>query len=142
MLNTLSFVLSLTQSSTTELLADGAHLVQMILDNNAAYAGQLDKLTETSIPVVVDEALISFKQHKELNMSANTELVAGILQQWLINYLCKRLLQLMTPEALVTNHKKLPNHYINHYLNQQSHFCLKDAVVGYHGNLVQEWNPK
>ena len=46
------------------------------------------------------------------------------------------------PKALVTNHKKLPNHYINHYLNQQSHFCLKDAVVGYHGNLVQEWNPK
>ena len=113
--------------------------MQMFLDNKALYADQLRDLAVADIPHVVDEALTYLKQDEELHMSANTELVTGLLQQWLVMYLCKRLLQLMTPEALVTNHEKLPNHYISHYFNQQSHFSLKDTIVRYYSNL---WSPK
>lgn len=136
-------VLSLIQSSAAELLADGAHIEQLVLDNKTTHAGQLKDLAEVDIPEVVDEAMTFLKQDGvELDMTANTEIVTVLVQQWLITYLCKRLLQLMTPEALVTNHKKLPNHYISHYLNQQSHFSLKGVIVSYHSNLVQEWSAK
>ena len=114
----------------------------MILDYKTMYAGQLKDLAEADIPDVIDEAMIFLKQAGEPEATANTELVTVILQQWLVVYLCKRLLQLMTPEALVTNHAKIPGHYISHYLNQQSHFSLKDVVVSYYSNIVQEWSAR
>ena len=129
------------QSSAAELIADGAHLEQLFLDNGSTYADQLRDLAVPNMPAVVDGALIYLKQDEELNMPASTELVTELLQQWLVMYLCKRLLQLMTPEALVTSQKKLPNHYISHYLNRQSHFSLKDLIVSYYSNLMQEWRP-
>ena len=106
--------------------------------------GELQSLEERMIPKIVDDAIQPLKQGTEqsLVLAGSTELVVAVLQQWMISYLCKRLLQLMTPEALVTNHKKIPSHYISHYLNCQSHFNLKDLIVRFHSNVTQEWNPR
>ena len=111
----------------------------MFRKEDSAVAVQLEDLTEVDIPDVVNTALFSLKQDRKMALGSN-RIVITVLQQWLVIYLCKRLLQLMTPEALVTNCKMLPIHYKDHYLNHQSHFSLKNVINKYHSDLIQEWN--
>lgn len=96
------------------------------------------------IPDTVDLAVHTLKKEtkQSLEISGSTQLVVTVLQQWLIMYLCKRLMQLMTPEALVTNHKKIPSHYICHYLHCQNHFNLKNLIEKFHADVTREWNPR
>lgn len=56
-------------------------------------------------------------------------LIITIIQQWLVRYFVKRLMQLMTPEALVLNQKKIPHSYLANYLFCQHHFSLKDMII-------------
>ena len=61
-------------------------------------------------------------------MSQEASLVISILQHWLICHLCKRLMQLMTPEADILYCKKIPGSLINNYLSHQQHFSLKKLI--------------
>lgn len=51
-----------------------------------------------------------------------------VFLQWLIRHLCKRLMQLMTTEALTTVYHSLPHSYTETYLKHQSHFNLQALV--------------
>lgn len=64
------------------------------------------------------------------SISAYTDscLVISVLQQWLVRYLCKRLMQLMTPEALAIHHHHIPTSYCVNYLLHQVHFSLKELI--------------
>ena len=55
-------------------------------------------------------------------------LVIAILAQWLVSYICKRLMQLITPEALVKYNQQIPHHYLTHYLKFQQHFSIGELV--------------
>ena len=57
--------------------------------------------------------------------------IISLLQQWMIRCICKRLMQIMTPEALVLHHKSLPSSYIRNYLQCQHHFNLKNLISHY-----------
>ena len=48
--------------------------------------------------------------------------------QWLAVYMCKRLLQLMTAEALTLARRRLPRWCVDCYLSYQNHFSLKDLI--------------
>ena len=48
--------------------------------------------------------------------------------QWLVRYLCRRLIQLLTPEALAVHLYKIPKVYVQGYLKIQVHFSLKNLV--------------
>lgn len=54
--------------------------------------------------------------------------VIAILAQWLVSYVCKRLMQLMTPEALMKYNQLIPHSYLRHYLKFQHHFGVKELV--------------
>ena len=61
-------------------------------------------------------------------VSPVTQLIWSLLVQWLVRHFCKRLMQLMTPEALVLHEHQLPASYIHNYLTFQKHFSLKDLI--------------
>ena len=56
-------------------------------------------------------------------------ILISILLNWLIRQACKRLMQIMTPEALAVQNQKIPRSYIQCYLQFQSHFSLKDLLI-------------
>lgn len=56
-------------------------------------------------------------------------LIISIIQQWLIRYLCKRLLQILTPEGMAVNYRKIPRSYREVYFKHQEHFNLKNLVM-------------
>ena len=116
----------------------------MIAKNNVPLADTFEKLDESNIPKLLQSALLIFKQQEQSQQptDSNTTLVHILFQQWLVAHLYKRLMQLMTPEALVTNYRKIPPHYIGHYLNYQCHFNLKDLLVRYHTEMEQELNSR
>ena len=57
-----------------------------------------------------------------------TQLIRSLFVQWLVRYLCKEVMQLMTPEALVLHERQIPASYIHNYLTYQKHFSLKDLI--------------
>ncbi len=59
-------------------------------------------------------------------------LVIALLQQWLVRFLTKRLMQMMTSEALILHRNKIPFSYLKNYLNFNTHFSLLNVVESYH----------
>ena len=55
--------------------------------------------------------------------------VVTLLQQWLVRYLCKRLMQLMTSEAFILYRNLLPSSYLENYISFQAHFSLKELIL-------------
>ena len=69
----------------------------------------------------------------QLDLTPEGCLVVSLLQQVLVRLLTKRLMNLMTTEAVVLNRNKIPYTYLEHYLSNQAHFSLKEAIKNYHG---------
>ena len=65
----------------------------------------------------------------------NTQLVCAYIEKWLSVSLIKRMLNLMTPEALVTHNQNIHPHYRNVYLRHQSHFSLTKLISGVRESL-------
>ena len=84
---------------------------------------QLESLEST-----VSTAMAVLHSNEDLRITTEIQFVIVLLQQWLVMYLCKKLMQLMTPEALLTNHRKIPTHYISSYLSHQTHFSLRRLI--------------
>ena len=92
-------------------------------------SGVYKKLSQLeSFENVVSTAMAVIYLEEDQKVTSEIQFVIALLQQWLVMYLCKKLLQLMTPEALLNNHKKIPTHYISTYLSQQTHFSLKRLI--------------
>ena len=54
--------------------------------------------------------------------------IITLFQQWLVRVLCKKAMQLLTPEALILQHKSIPSTYIENYLLCQEHFSLRKLI--------------
>ena len=109
------------------------------MKRDSEFSASLDGLDEDFIPDTVDKAIDALlNEDDRVAVSRTICTVIAFLQQWLITYLCERLMQLMTPETLIANHKKIPTHYIDVYLNHQHHFNLSGLIGDYHSALSQE----
>ena len=64
-----------------------------------------------------------------LELPVESQVVVLVYQQWLVRIICRNIMQLMTPEALVQHRRVIPSSYIKHYLNHQHHFHLKNLIV-------------
>ena len=65
-------------------------------------------------------------------VNAEVCLIVTVIQQWLIRHLCKQIIQLLTPEALVVHRNKIPSSYLKHYIAFQSHFNLQSLIESKH----------
>ena len=116
---------------SSNLAADAKHVAN-IMKRDSGFFASLNGLDEDSIPATVDKAIDALlNEDDKVTVSRTICTVIAFLQQWLITYLCERLMQLMTPETLIANHKKIPRHYIEVYLNHQHHFNLKELTGDY-----------
>ena len=127
-------VLMSHQYQLDELETDAEHLFPLI-QNDAAFDGILPSLTIDSAHQAVTEAMHVLHTAPGPNegvapreMSQEACLVVSILQHWLIRHLCKRLMQLMTPEAVSLHRKQIPASLIDNYLSHQQHFSLKKLI--------------
>ena len=62
-------------------------------------------------------------------------LVVALMQQWLVRYFCKQLMQLMTSEAFILSRSVVPSSYLENYISFQAHFSLKELILKYHQAL-------
>lgn len=93
------------------------------------------KITRENVAVVINEALHVLHNSPDpsdgntsLEIHSSACVVIAVLMQWFVCYLCKRLMQVMTPEALAVHCRAIPNLYIRNYLKFQEHFNLKELV--------------
>ena len=112
---------------------DVNHVFQAV-ESDQLLASELKSLSHKFIEEATDEAfsklfdLQKSADDKIPNLSLGAAAIICVLQQWLIRYLCKTLMQLLTPEALIYHRKKIPSSYVESYLNHQHHFSLLDLI--------------
>ena len=61
-------------------------------------------------------------------MDENSCLIVAVIVQWLIRYVTKHLMHLLTPEALIVNAKHIPSVLMKSYFEFQEHFSLKILI--------------
>ena len=131
-----SLLLLCIQHLPKEYEEDAKHVIMLVCEE-PTFDGCWKMLEVSQIPLAVNKMLahLLLPPDKSQNPDDDTSFVTAVLLQWLVTYLCKKLIQLMTPEALLNNHKKIPSHYISAYLNHQNHFSLKEVVRKYQSCL-------
>ena len=132
-----NFIISFYQCSAEELQLDAKEVMEHVL-RDSEFSGQVLRMsTESSstetIYMAATEALDALYNMKSVSevpkeVSANACLMISVMTQWLVRHLCKRLMQLMTSEALCLHHRKIPASFIQAYLNHQHHFSLKELL--------------
>ena len=98
---------------------------------NPKFERALAGITHENIAVVIDEALDILHQPTDAdNLEVHTDalMVIAVLLQWLVSYLCKKLMQLVPPEAIPVHCGGIPTMYIRNYLEFQEHFSLKELI--------------
>ena len=117
---------------TREELAADAECVMQLVARDSQFAGQLSVLTCEDVLVAIPEALNglyhSSSKDRRTDLSINACMIISVFLQWLVRHLCKRLMQLMTTEALTTRYRTLPHRYTESYLKYQSHFNLQALI--------------
>lgn len=103
-----------------------------LVARDSQFAGQLSVLTVDDVLTAIPEALQglyhSGSKDRRTDLSINACMMISVFLQWLVSHVCKRLMQLLTTEALTTRYKTLPHHYTESYLKHQSHFNLQALI--------------
>lgn len=122
------------QITVKELTLDAEHISQMIVDSQIS-ATYVEPMNMESIYKAIKDTMntlhesSTYDQQFFSGLEDQHVLIITIMQQWLVRYFVKRLMQLMTPEAVVLNQKKIPHSYLANYLTYQHHFSLKEVVT-------------
>ena len=128
-----SYFCSKLQYSVAELQSDADQLFDAILTEDHEFNQAFTHIQHGNALAVVDEALHVLFHPKEkdapIEVNVNACLVISLLLQWLVRYLCRRLIQLLTPEALAVHLLKIPIVYVQSYLKLQEHFSLKNLLA-------------
>ena len=119
-----------SQDPGTEFSEDAKHIFAIVCINNQHFKIHWDNLrADFSIDYIINSIsstirhLRSSDRVEQLPMAV--DFTCAILNQWLVVYYCKKMLQLMTPEALVTQGRSMYRHYFKTYLKRQVHFSLR-----------------
>ena len=95
---------------------------------NSEFKRALESLTQENIAVVIDEALDLLHQPTSFQVHMDALMVIAVLMQWFVSYLCKKLMQLVPPEAIPVHCGGIPTMYTRNYLKFQEHFSLKELI--------------
>ena len=100
-----------------------------MLFNNTGFSGALAK-TNFDFKGSVGEALDALHSSTGIVrfMDEDSCLIIAVAVQWLVRYVTKHLMHLLTPEALIINAKHIPNVLIKSYFEFQEHFNLKILI--------------
>ena len=120
---------------------DTAHVFSLIRCD-PKFEGLLQNLTHQEAMQAVSEAFNLLhtapgpqEEGGQLDLTPEGCMVVSLLQQVLVRMLTKKLMNLMTTEAVILNRNKIPYSYLENYLSKQAHFSLKEAIANYHRAL-------
>ncbi len=68
-------------------------------------------------------------------LNVESSFIVCLAQEMIIHVLMRRILQVMTTEAIILHQKLIPDCFKDYYLRFQSHFDIKHAVEQYLGVL-------
>jgi hypothetical protein len=87
----------------------------------------------------VDNAMkyLLSKDPNSIHITAEEQFVISVIGQWLVFYLCKKLINLMTAESFIFGHVKMPAWCVDCYLMDQNHFSLKMVIDSYFQRLCK-----
>ena len=71
----------------------------------------------------------SSKLQKPKTLTPGACMVVSLLQQLLVRLFTKRLMLLMTTEAIILNRNRIPSTYLENYLCYQAHFSLRKNIT-------------
>ncbi len=115
-----------------------AHGVYPLIMRDPGFEALLMKLTHDEVVRAVKEAMETLHQATgptgsvvQYDISMEACLAITVLEQWLVRYLTKRLMQLMTSEAVILHRRKVPSSYLENYLTCDTHFSLKQLIVSH-----------
>ncbi len=133
--------MNIPQVLNEELALEAAHVLSLIWSNKQM-ATQFKRMSHADIDLAVDQAFRKLHDSNSMadgsiSTSVQESIIISVLQQWLIYFLCKALMQLMTPEALVHHRKKIPSSYLENYLTHQKHFSLR-GLTDYYCELLEQ----
>ena len=152
-----------------ELEHDANSIIDLLTTTGARFSGVTEKLEScdpTEVSQWVVEALDLIYEGKAppdkpdrdmcddnnddfvetLGASDGACMVTAVIAQWLLRFMCKKLMQLLTPESAILNRKYviyilysccicycfvcrcIPISYLETYLNYQTHFSLKELI--------------
>ena len=122
------------QCSLEELTLDAQH-VSYFVCADPEFQGLLQTITPRGVAHAVAEAMQKLNQapapqgnDPSVGLSPEGCMMVAMAVQWLVRHLCKRLMQLMTPEALTIHRKNISSSYLVNYLRHHSHFSLKVLI--------------
>ena len=120
--------------SDKELKSDAKYLFDLV-QSEIQHSSLVELNISTSTVIETFKILISIPDSSiaqdGIEFTDDTGLIFRLLVQWFIHYLCKSLMQLMTPEALALLHTRIPESYSWSYLLVQEHFSLKCLLSHY-----------
>ena len=123
------------QCSLEELKLDAEHVSNLVC-SGPEFHGLLQNITPQGVVQGVAEAMEKLHEAPSpqggnvpnVGLSPEGCMMVALGVQWLVRHLCKRLMQLMTPEALTVHRKKMDSSYLVNYLEHHSHFSLKELI--------------
>ena len=125
-----------------ELQEDAAHISRIIqFEAKLNVSDLLNFMTHEDVREAITEAfnfLYSLPgpgEGDEMFIKPESCMVIIFIQQMLVLFLTKRLMKLMTTEAIIIHHKQFPPFYLEQYLGSQAHFSLQDTIATYNGAL-------
>ncbi len=134
------------QCAAKELKEEADHIFQVV-DGDRDFNNIVTHLSKDDIIPIVGEALHVLHYsagpkdpEPPSEIHVDSCMVLAVLLQWLVRYMSKKILQLLTPEALVVHCKEIPSPYLKHYLQVQEHFSLRGLVEKHLDHLeLNEW---
>ena len=130
------FIVScMLQCSLEELTLDAQH-VSYLVCSDPEFQGLLPTITPQGVVRGVADAMQKLHEAPSpqggnvpnVGLSLEGCMMVALGVQWLVRHLCKRLMQLMTPEALTVHRMKMNSSYLVNYLRHHSHFSLKVLI--------------
>ncbi len=126
-----------TQCGDEEFEADVESVFEIVLLNPEFKGVLLNTGLSTAADAIQDAVKIlhsdiSVTKETSLYVSSEGCLIISLLQQWLIRYLTKRLMQLMKFEDVIIYKDEIPTSYLKNYLNFQEHFSLCTLMESYY----------
>ena len=153
---------------------DANNIIDLLTNTGSTFSGiakDLKNHDTTTISQWITEALNWIYLEKDLpniNMTNQSEndnskplgasdgacLVTAVVVQWILRFMCKKLMQLMMPESAILNRKYfmsliylcisflicrcIPVSYLETYLNYQTHFSIKELIKK-QSEMLAQW---
>lgn len=110
---------------------DARYLLMKIRNDGDVFEYTIDSLTEQSVHNGIYDGFSAIFDVQSGITSMMGRFTIKLATLWLVMYMYKRLMQLMTTVGLITHLKNIPPPYLQSYLGSQVHFSLKHLLKRY-----------